>query len=330
PEPDGQPDATATGDDLDIDPANPLPNYPDEDGVQIPVLTAGAVDYITVTVGGGGVVDAWIDFNGDLMWDAAEQIHAGYLGAGNHLIPVRPPAGLAVGQTFARVRISTHGGLSPEGPALDGEVEDHEAYIQPAAAITGTKFHDKDGDRVYDAGEAGVAGWTIYLDDGNGTLDPGEPSTVTGLGGTYTFANLKPGNYIVRELPRAGFVNTFPATGSHPVILSAGMTVSGVDFGNVLLGDANGDCIVGIADLAALADNYGKIGAIWPNGDFNLDGLVGMATSAASWPHLPRRRPTRPLRRRPRPTRACRLRSTVRRRRMPRSTFPSWRSIRTS
>ena len=31
-----------------------------------------------------------------------------------------------VGQTFARFRISKQGGLGPEGPAPDGEVEDHE------------------------------------------------------------------------------------------------------------------------------------------------------------------------------------------------------------
>ncbi|MHC4717643.1 MAG: PKD domain-containing protein, partial [Planctomycetota bacterium] len=48
------------------------------------------------------------------------------------------------------------------------------------------------------------------------------------------------------------------------------------------LGDANGDGQVGIADLSALADNYGIIvGAAWRGGDFNADGVVGIADLSA-------------------------------------------------
>ena len=43
-------------------------------------------------------------------------------------------------------------------------------------------------------------------------------------------------------------------------------------------GDFNQDGHVGIADLGALADNYGKTsGATWRDGDFNRDGKVGIA-----------------------------------------------------
>ncbi|MHC4717109.1 MAG: PEP-CTERM sorting domain-containing protein, partial [Planctomycetota bacterium] len=49
-----------------------------------------------------------------------------------------------------------------------------------------------------------------------------------------------------------------------------------------LLGDANLDDQVGIADLSALADNYGKsVGVNWKYGDFNLDGVVGIADLSA-------------------------------------------------
>ncbi|MHC4717219.1 MAG: PEP-CTERM sorting domain-containing protein [Planctomycetota bacterium] len=48
-----------------------------------------------------------------------------------------------------------------------------------------------------------------------------------------------------------------------------------------LLGDANGDGRVGIADLSALADNYGATGATWRMGDFNGDGDVGIADLSA-------------------------------------------------
>ncbi|MHC4717852.1 MAG: PEP-CTERM sorting domain-containing protein, partial [Planctomycetota bacterium] len=47
------------------------------------------------------------------------------------------------------------------------------------------------------------------------------------------------------------------------------------------MGDATLDGQVGIADLAALADNYGlTIGAAWGRGDFNVDGIVGIADLA--------------------------------------------------
>jgi len=55
-EPDGQPDPNALGDDND--------GNDDEDGVQIPALVPGQTANISVEVnGGGGNLDAWIDFN---------------------------------------------------------------------------------------------------------------------------------------------------------------------------------------------------------------------------------------------------------------------------
>ncbi|MHC4716631.1 MAG: PEP-CTERM sorting domain-containing protein, partial [Planctomycetota bacterium] len=48
-----------------------------------------------------------------------------------------------------------------------------------------------------------------------------------------------------------------------------------------LMGDANGDGKVGIADLSALADNYGRTNATWRMGDFSEDGKVGIADLSA-------------------------------------------------
>ena len=49
-----------------------------------------------------------------------------------------------------------------------------------------------------------------------------------------------------------------------------------------LNGDANTDGKVSIADLGAVADNYGRSGdANWTHGDFNGDGLVGIADLGA-------------------------------------------------
>jgi len=53
-----------------------------------------------------------------------------------------------------------------------------------------------------------------------------------------------------------------------------------------LPGDANLDGVVGIADLSAVADNYGKTeGVSWIMGDFNQDGQVGIADLSALADH---------------------------------------------
>ncbi len=122
-EADGQPDPNALGDDND--------GNDDEDGVDISVLTQGVTAYITVrTGGGGGMLDAWIDWNGDKTWQhSSEQVFAGYLTDGPHIIQITPPANAVVGQSFARFRFSRTGGLLPTGPADNGEVEDYEVRI---------------------------------------------------------------------------------------------------------------------------------------------------------------------------------------------------------
>jgi VCBS repeat-containing protein len=77
--------------------------------------------------------------------------------------------------------------------------------VTPAPVVTGQLtgliFHDGNGNVSPDAGEAGLAGWTVFLDtNANGKADPGEPTTTTDAGGVYRFPNLTPGTY------RAGVV----------------------------------------------------------------------------------------------------------------------------
>ncbi len=125
-EQDGQPEPAALGDDnFDFN--------DDEDGVLIPTLVKGQTSTLLVTVSnGGGVVDAWIDFNGNGTWGdiAAEKIFAGFLPDGVHPINVNTPANAAPGQSFARFRISQQGGLFPVGYCDNGEVEDHVVDIR--------------------------------------------------------------------------------------------------------------------------------------------------------------------------------------------------------
>jgi len=91
-EPDGQPDTDALGDDNNLN--------DDENGVSIPTLIPGQPAKITIEVsGGGGIVQAWIDFNSDKTWQAAEQIYNGFLPNGVHTVSFSVPDSAVLGQT---------------------------------------------------------------------------------------------------------------------------------------------------------------------------------------------------------------------------------------
>ena len=119
-EDDGQPNATSTGDGSD------------EDGVTLPgVLVTGTNANITVNSSATGKLDAWVDFNqdGDFA-DAGEQVFTSQnLVAGNNNLSFAVPGGATTGSSFARFRLSTAGGLSYNGLAADGEVEDYQVSI---------------------------------------------------------------------------------------------------------------------------------------------------------------------------------------------------------
>ena len=100
------------------------------------VASAAAIE------GGNGKLDAWIDFNRDGDWDdSGEQVFERIdMVAGHNLLSFTVPIGANAGETYARFRISSAGGLSAVGAAYDGEVEDHRVTIlagdTPAAVST--------------------------------------------------------------------------------------------------------------------------------------------------------------------------------------------------
>jgi hypothetical protein len=98
-------------------------------------------------------------------------------------------------------------------------------------SISGFKFNDLNANTVRDATDPPLANWSIYIDlNGNGRVDPGEPNTITNPQGNYTFANVSPGRYLVREVQQPGWVQTTPNPA--PIDIIGNTNAVGVNFGN--------------------------------------------------------------------------------------------------
>ncbi|GEP41637.1 GEVED domain-containing protein [Brevifollis gellanilyticus] len=133
--------STATGDDITA--------TDDEDGVNIPVMTAGAPGTITVTAtntsGAVAYLNTWIDFNGNgSVSDPGEQIAtnvnvADSTNAGSFPINFTVPAAAVTGTTIV-VRVRLTSTLSPGITGLSGigEVEDYVTTL----AVPVTDFGD--------------------------------------------------------------------------------------------------------------------------------------------------------------------------------------------
>jgi len=122
--------------------------------------------------------------------------------------------------------------------------------------ITGVKFEDVNGNGVLDAGEPGLGDWTItisticnsgnsllttLLSSNNGCGSSFNSSTQTASDGSYAFNDLKPGRYLVCEVLKDGWKQTFPATssGCHDLVVGHGQDVV-ANFGNFKLATISG------------------------------------------------------------------------------------------
>jgi VCBS repeat-containing protein len=157
----------------------------DEDGVSISnqFVTGAAVDSVwrvDVVASGNGKLDAWVDFDQNGQFTAAEKLPLNgtdsssvdvVAGMNNFSFDIGLITGATVrgGLTYARFRLSTTGDLLPQGLAVGGEVEDHEISVLSNAApfvansfvsllstnptdVLGTTLtQDLDGDSVLDA-----------------------------------------------------------------------------------------------------------------------------------------------------------------------------------
>lgn len=133
-EPNGLQDPNALGDDNN--------NLDDEDGAvsATPFVVgqpAQVVIKATIPLSMNGKLDAWVDYNGNGSWaDSEDQVFTGVaLTNGDNTLSFVVPNTAVPGWTFARLRLSSAGGLSFQGLAQDGEVEDYLIYIEAAPTV---------------------------------------------------------------------------------------------------------------------------------------------------------------------------------------------------
>lgn len=160
-DPDGQPDAAAGQDTTGGDDNS---GAADEDGVFVAASIVAGSGVTTrssfgITSSGTGKLDAWLDFNQNGDWDdSGEQIFTSVdVEAGVNLLSLDVPAGAIPGNTGARFRLSSAGGLAPTGEAPDGEVEDYIVTILDGDAAGGVAV------RI----EPGVPGTLDIVSDGD-------------------------------------------------------------------------------------------------------------------------------------------------------------------
>ncbi|MBC7262677.1 MAG: hypothetical protein H5T63_11780, partial [Chloroflexi bacterium] len=237
----GQPNSTATGDDI-----VGMPD--DEDGILFATpLVPGRSATITVTASVTGYLNAWVDFNGNGSFDAGEQMALDTpLVVGANAITFLVPA-TATGVEYSRFRFTTGSGqaTTPIGFAPNGEVED---YV--LASLGDYVWLDDNGNGLQDDGNTGVNGVVVSLLDGSGNPvrdANGNPITtttknhpVTGNPGWYEFPGLPAGSYSVSFVPPVGYGFTAPNVGSDDTIDSDANPITGQTH-VVTLGPADSD-----------------------------------------------------------------------------------------
>ncbi|WP_161602227.1 SdrD B-like domain-containing protein [Tautonia marina] len=259
PEEDGQPDGQALGDDLD--------GNDDEDGVNFTsALVAGRVNTIIVNASGAGNLSAWLDLDGNGVFDPTDQVLTDEpLVAGDNEVDLDLTA---IGEleegvdTFARFRFSTDAGLGPLGEASDGEVEDYAVTIYAASdvgIIIGQVFEDFDGDGLRDPTEVGLNDWTVELVTLDGVVVASTISATDGDNdGMYSFVDVIPGTYEIRQVAPEGdvtWLQTYP--GGESGAVSYFIDVVPGQIGSAPYVDAESDgTATWLADLGPATDTF--------------------------------------------------------------------------
>ncbi|GEM_PF-3290230 len=206
---------------------------------------------VYVTVSGYGSQKVYKTTNGGSSWT---NVSTGLPSIPVNCVAIHPSAtdNIYVG-TDVGVYASTDAGTSWQSfsPGLPNvvvtELEIHETSNKLRAAtygrgiweiemgpgtgrIAGTVFFDANNNGILDAGETGLAGWTIHL--GGDSVS----SQLTDADGYYSFNSLNDGSYTVTVDQQGGWTLQTPAGGSYTVVLTNGSNATNRNFVNYIPG----------------------------------------------------------------------------------------------
>ncbi|RVU85720.1 DUF11 domain-containing protein [Leucothrix sargassi] len=182
----------------------------EEAGVVLPVFPSGATVSIDIPVNGsGGKLNAWIDWNGNEVFDSNEKIATDVglavpAASGTITLPVTVPANAVGGNSYARFRWSPNSVVNATDNVLEGEIEDYPVVISTGSTLSGIIFEDINygggaGRDLVSASGVGLNGVTVELYDNTGAY---VTSTTTANNGTsdgaYEFTGISDGDYFVR------------------------------------------------------------------------------------------------------------------------------------
>jgi alpha-amylase len=302
----------ATGDDFN--------GSNDEDGILYSdPIVPGAVWPLQVGASASGLVDGWIDFNQNGIFEhPAEHITGGTstpVAIGLQTISIAIPTDAVPGNTIMRLRISTAGSLTPNSYAADGEVEDHRIEIQsPPVAVGAVRIGSSAWDPAFTA--------HIDGDQSRGFVLPTQPSQTpvlnwSRLNRIYIQFNQDVASTIgagqIRLIginrPFVPFSFTMDAA-TQTAVLSLvrplatdkyRLAVQGADAGgdwdirfDVLPGDTNGDGLVTAGDVQPIGQSFNRMitdGNYQPALDLNGDGAITANDAAVIGQHFSQRLP---------------------------------------
>ena len=284
----------------------------DEDGAffgGIGVNSSVAAVNIELSGASEGRVDAWIDFNRDGDWDDPNEkiLSNQQVNLGLQTINYDLPSGLTAGDNYARVRISSGGGLGPSGLADDGEVEDYVVTIGEAPTVQSIVINGGDSqrssvdsvqvtfDRVVDINNQGGNAFSFVHESGDvvpavPVITESDNKTVvdftfdSGDLRVTNFGSLEDGDYeLMIDASRVTAAGV-ELDGNGDGTTGDDYVMSAVDGFFRKYGDDSGDAAVGLTDFASFRQAFGKShgeSGYLHGLDSNGDGEIGLTDFAA-------------------------------------------------
>jgi hypothetical protein len=126
---------------------------------------------------------------------------------------------------------------------------------QGVGAVSGTVFRDKDGNGEKDTGENGIEGVTVELLKNDTVVE----TATTQTDGSYSFTNVKEGDYTIRETDLAGYKSSTNNTVS--VTLEPGTKLT-ANFGDQGVGKVSGTVFSDLDGNGTMDEGEGGIAAV--------------------------------------------------------------------